>query len=122
MELTFYDLRGRSVAYCDDARHIYAFSGVPLAYLDGDSVFGFDGQHLGWWDRGWVRDHQGAWVFFTDNSTGNGPALPVKQPRPAKGFKNMPPTPAFKHLKPVRVADGLGWSSRSGAQFFESTR
>ncbi len=122
MELTLYDLRGRSIAYCDDERHIYAFSGVPLAYFDGDSVFGFDGQHLGWWDRGWVRDHQGAWVFFTDGAIGNGPPLPIKQARPAKRFKNMPPVLGFKYVKPVRIANGLGWSSRSGEQFFESTR
>lgn len=118
MEFTFYDVGGRPVAYCDDGRHIYEFSGLSLAYFEGDSIYAFNGQHLGWWDRGWVRDHEGALVFFTDFAVGVGPPLPAKQPRPAKGFKNAPPAPAFKHVKPVRVGDSWGWSFRSGMLFF----
>lgn len=120
-ELTFYDAGGRPVAYSDDRRHVYEFGGLPLAYLDGDSVYAFDGRHLGWWSHGWVRDHQGAWVFFTENAVG-GPPTPARQARPVKGYKNVPPAPAFKHVKPAPVANGLGWSSRSGSQFFQSMR
>jgi len=121
MDLTFYDAGGRATAYCDDGRVIYAFSGVPLAYFEGDSVYAFNGQHLGWWERGWVHDHQGAWVFFTESAVG-GPPTPTRHARPAKAYKNVPPPQAFKHVKPVPVAGGLGWSSRSGPQFFQSTR
>lgn len=121
MDWTFYDAAGRAVAYCDDGRLIYSFGGVALAYLEGDSVYAFNGQHLGWWDRGWVRDHHGAWVLFTEIAIG-GPSTPGRQGRPAKAFKNTPPVAAFKHVKPVPVAGGLGWSSRSGAQFFHATR
>ena len=119
MELTFYDVSGRPIAYTDDGRHIYAFSGLPLAYLDGDSVYAFNGQHLGWWDRGWVRDHQGAHVFFTDSAIIDGPPMPAKYARPVKGLRNMPPpVPVFKQVKPVPVAGGLGWSMHSGVHFF----
>jgi hypothetical protein len=120
-ELTFYDALGRPVAYCDDGRHVYEFSGLPRAYLDGDSVYAFDGQHLGWWDRGWIRDHQGACVFFTDAARG-GPPTTARQASPAKGYKNIPPKPAFQHLKPAPVANSLAWSSRSGLQFFQLMR
>ncbi|HET7506174.1 MAG TPA: hypothetical protein VFK02_34380 [Kofleriaceae bacterium] len=121
MELTFYDVTGRPIAYCEDGRHVYAFTGLPLAYLDGDSVFAFDGQHLGWWDRGWVRDHHGAWVFFTEIAAGVGLALPARRGAPPKGIKNVPPPIASGRIKPVPFADGSGWSSRSGAQFFPSS-
>ncbi len=117
-ELTFYDVGGRPVAYSDDGRLVYDFGGLSLAYLDGDSVYAFDGQHLGWWGNGWVRDHQGAWVFFTESAVG-GPPTPTRQARPAKGYKNLPPASAFKHVKPAPVANSLGWSSRSGSQFFQ---
>jgi hypothetical protein len=119
MELSFYDVGGYPVVYCDGGRYLYEFGGLPLAYLEGDSVYAFGGQHLGWWDRGWVRDHHGALVFFTDAATGAGPPLPARQRQPAKGFKNTPPTPAFKHVKPVRVADSPEWSLRSGMLFFQ---
>jgi hypothetical protein len=118
MELTFYDVAGSAIAYCDDGRLIYSFSGVPLAYLDRDSVYGFDGIHLGWWDHGWVRDHHGAWVFFTESSVG-GPPIPAKRAPPARSYKNVPIMPTFKNPRPVPPTGGLGWSSRSGAQFFQ---
>lgn len=118
MESTFYDMSGRPIAYSDDGRNVYAFSGQPLAYLEGDSVFAFDGRHLGWWDRGWIRDHHGTCVAFTEAAAG-GPPLPPRQALPAKGFKNAPPVRGFKHVKPVRAFEGNGWSMRSGAQFFQ---
>ena len=121
MDWTFYDTGGWPVAYCDDGRHIYAFTGHPVAYLEGDSVYAFNGQHLGWWDRGWIRDHHGGCALFTDAAIG-GPSLPARHALPAKGFKNAPPPRAFKHVKPVRAADGAGWSLRSGPQFFHSMR
>ena len=117
MELTFHDEHGNAIGYCEDGAVIYSFTGVPLAYLEGDSVYAFDGTHLGWWERGWVSDHQGAWVFFTESAIG-GPALPVKHARPSKGFKNPPPVPGPRSIKPVPARGGLGWSSRSGVQFF----
>jgi hypothetical protein len=119
VDLTFYDVNGRPIAYSDDGRYVYAFSGLPLAYLDGDSVYSFNGQHLGWWDRGWVRDHQGAWVFFTDFARIGGQPMPRKSVLPAKGLRALPPpVPAFKQVKPVPVAGGSGWSMRSGVHFF----
>jgi hypothetical protein len=118
MELTFYDVTGDAVAYCDDKRHLYAFSGAALAYLDGDSVYSFDGRHLGWWSRGWVCDHHGASVFFTEAADSNGPQLPARRARPSKALKMMPPLPQYQRARPVRMVNGASWSSRSGAHFF----
>ena len=118
MELSFYDARGSPTAYCEDGRILYSFNGTPLAYLDGDSVYGFKGGHLGWWSRGWVIDHQGSWVFSTELAAG-GPPLPRRRASAVKRYKKLPPAPAAKHMKPVPTTGGLGWSSRSGPQFFE---
>jgi hypothetical protein len=86
-ELTFYDVQGRPVAYSTDGCHVYAFYGVPLAYLDGDSVYSFSGRHLGWLADGWIFDHHGARALFTDAAVG-GPPLPEKQARRGRGFKD----------------------------------
>jgi len=121
MEWTFYDVSGRAIAYCDDGRHIYAFSGMPLAYLDDDSVYSFGGQHLGWWDRAWIRDHHGAWVFFTEAVAGLAQRMPTKQARPTKVFKSMLPMRGSRDVKPLRAPASTGWSSRSGIRFFTAT-
>jgi hypothetical protein len=121
MELTFYDVAGRAIAYCEDDRHIYAFGGAALGYLDADSVYAFDGQHIGWWSRGWIRDHHGAAVFFTEAAAG-GPPLPLKHGNTAKSAKGALPLAAFKRMKPVRPMESSTWSARSGPQFFPAQR
>jgi hypothetical protein len=45
---------------------VYAFCGLALGYLDGDSVYSFRGRHLGWWEDGWIFDHHGARALFTE--------------------------------------------------------
>ena len=64
-EITLFDANGAPVAYIapDEEWAIYLWNGKPVAYLehDGDafSIYGFNGKHLGWFDEGVVRDHQG---------------------------------------------------------------
>ena len=60
-EIDFYDHDGQPIAYTQDRVHIYTFSGDPVAYLDGDSVYSFSGKHLGWFVDGWIRDNYGKW-------------------------------------------------------------
>lgn len=45
--ITFYDLYGNAIAYCEDNETIYLFTGQPVAYLYEDSVYSFDGRQLG---------------------------------------------------------------------------
>jgi hypothetical protein len=122
MEFTLYDAGGRAVAYCDDDRHLYAFHGAPLAYLDGDSIYAFHGEHLGWWDRGWARDHDGACAFFSEAAGDQGPVLPPRQEHPTKAAKRAPRPAAYPLPKPVRARNASAWSLRSGMQFFPPPR
>ncbi len=122
MEFTLYDAGGRAIAYCEDGRHLYAFDGSPLAYLDGDSVYAFHGEHLGWWDHGWVRDHHGACVLFTEGADVLGPSRPSLQASPVKRAQQPTRTPAYRLPKPMRAPDVVGWSLRSGPQFFQPAR
>jgi hypothetical protein len=122
MKFALYDAGGCAVAYCDHGRHLYAFQGAALAYVDGDSIYAFHGEHLGWWDHGWVRDHDGACVFFTELAVGEGPALPPRQERPAKAAKQAPRHIAYSLPKPPRAHDVPSWSPRSGMLFFPPRR
>ena len=63
MDITFYDSHGKPTAYTEDNEHIYLFSGKPVAYIDGSSVYSYSGRHLGWFDEGWIRDNSGYCVF-----------------------------------------------------------
>ena len=50
MEKTLYDTQGEPVAYISDHLNmvIYLWDGHPAAYLYDYHVYGFNGQHLGW--------------------------------------------------------------------------
>ena len=117
--MVFYDNHGRPTAYTEDDVHIYLFTGEPVAYLDGDAVYSFNGHQFGWFENGWIRDLQGYCVFFSENATGIGPARPVKRFCPVKRVKRVKP---FKHVKAMRRTKAIkhsSWSQLSGVVFFE---
>lgn len=61
---------GVAVAYIDggDDSTIYLWGGAPTAYLDGTSIYGFNGRHLGWFEEGVVRGNQGQRVGYTEDT------------------------------------------------------
>lgn len=115
--MDFYDNMGRPVAYTDDNGHIFMFEGQPVAYLHGNSVYSFRGQHLGWFSDGWIRDERGACVLFSGAASG-GPLRPLKQLKPLKGLRQLMPLKGLRQLAPLRPLNSLGWSQILGTQFF----
>jgi hypothetical protein len=115
--VTFYDHRGMPVAYASDGRSIYLFSGKPVGYLDGDSVYAYSGRHLGWFVDGWIRDHRGNCVYFTENARG-GPVKPVKRVKPVRGVRQVRPVRGVRQVRPVRPVRSLSWSRFTGSAFF----
>jgi len=98
-QVTLFDGAGAAVAYIDydDELTIYSFAGQPLAYLSEDSVYGFNGKHLGWFDNGVLRDHSGHSAGFIQGQ------CPVfTQFEPFKGFKQFKPFKAFQQFKPFK--------------------
>jgi hypothetical protein len=117
MEIDFYDASGNPVAYSQDGKDIYLFSGSPVAYIEGDAIYSFSGRHLGWFENGLIRDRWGNCVFFTDGATG-GPVRPVRRSKPVKGAKHVKPVKGVKEVRPVKAVNSLSWSSLSGPAFF----
>ena len=60
-EISLYNSNGEAVAYIavNDDFTIYLWDGEPVAYLDDDDVYGFNGKHLGWFSQGIIIDHNG---------------------------------------------------------------
>jgi len=110
MSLDFYDYQGRPYAYSDDGETIYAFSGIPIAYISNDSIYSFSGKHLGYFNDGIIRDQHGDSLLFTDGASG-GPMKPMKMMKPMKGMKRMKPMKGMKETKPMRPMKTLSWSS-----------
>jgi hypothetical protein len=103
-EVALFDRTGKAIAYIAvDDELIYLLSGKPVAYLETDSqggyaVYGFNGQHLGWFVKGAIWDQAEAASCPTKellNSTGF---------EPFKAFKEFKPFKAFTQFAPFRPA------------------
>lgn len=114
-DLDFFDSRGRAVAYIAAGHDLifYLWTGQPVAYLDEDSLYGFNGKHLGWLKSGVIYDHDGNMVAALADRF----KTPVATP-PIKGFKEFLPFKSFKEFKPFKPFFSLGWSDTSARMFF----
>lgn len=114
-EFSFFDSQGKATAYLDfsDYSVFYLWSGEPLAYLDGESIYGFNGKHLGWYQRGLIYDHEGN-VVAAPASAFKSPV----DPTPPRGLKNLKPLKGLKELKPLKPLFGLTWSDLPARAFF----
>jgi hypothetical protein len=87
---------------------IYLWSGKPVAYLTRDSaggfhVYGFNGNHVGWFVRGVVWDHDG------NASCAVKERLQFTELEPLKSFKQFKPFKSFKEFAPFRPFFTTSW-------------
>lgn len=117
MAHSFYDQQGTPLIYTEDDEHLYSFNGKPLAYIHGNSIYSYSGNHLGWFENGWIKDSNGYFFLFSEHATG-GPLKPLKKLKPLKGLKQLKPLKSLKQLKPIKPITNLNWSSRTFDNFF----
>ncbi|QHI35361.1 hypothetical protein IMCC3317_07070 [Kordia antarctica] len=106
-EISLFDKNGDPIAYIatKEEMAIYLWDGTPVAYLDAENdeelydIYGFNGNHLGWYDDGFVINHKGYIVGFVKSATNiftrYEPFKPFKKFKPFKGFKKFPPFKPF---------------------------
>jgi hypothetical protein len=106
-DLDLFDTQGIPVAYVDDENRgtIFLWSGKPVAYLLGASVYGFNGAHLGWLQDGTLYGHSGEVFGLTQSAFASPPAVAMPKgerlPVPLKLMRDVEP------LKPTpRGAQG----------------
>lgn len=104
-ETTLFDSSGKAVAYVvDRSGTIFLFDGTPVAYMHPKSsgaafaVYGFNGQHLGWFDKGIVRDGDGYAVGFIRGAVTN----VTPRIEPLKRLKRLEPMRRMRRLEPLQ--------------------
>ena len=103
-EITLFDSDGEARAYIDtddDDLTIYLWGGTPVAYLvsNGDDfhIYGFNGKHLGWFEDGIVRDHQGYALGFIKGAVNK-----YTKNEPYKGYKEYKSYKSYKEYTPYK--------------------
>ena len=106
-EISLYNSTGEAVAYIDTDNdlNIYLWKGDPVAYLDGKSIYGFNGKHLGWLNRGIVRDNNGYAVGFMEGATN----MLTKLER-LKGLQKLEPIKSLQQLEPLEPLEKRQWA------------
>lgn len=117
MTICFYDRDGSGIAYCDDGKHIFLFSGEAVAYLEDDAVYSYRGELIGWFEEGWLRDKDGRCVAFSEQAAG-GPPHSVRQSKPHQSVKQYMPTEEHRDPRALRPIHSNAWSSLTAFQFF----
>jgi hypothetical protein len=85
---------------------IYLWNGQPVAYLEKGSVWGFNGQHLGWFAKAIIRDHDGYAVGCL-----KGAVSMLYKLEPLKGLKRLKPLKSLRKLEPLKPLDKDKWST-----------
>lgn len=113
-EISLFNSEGKPVAYVadDDDLTIYLWDGKPVCYISGDNLYGFNGNHLGWWVNGIIRNHEGNAVGATKGSIGM-----YTQYEPYKGYKEYKPYKQYKEYAPYKPYWSSNWSDISLRMF-----
>ncbi|MBZ9621274.1 4-fold beta flower protein, partial [Psychroflexus lacisalsi] len=120
-ETTLYDSQGNARAYIDydEDATIYLWNGKPVAFLENDGndmcVFGFNGNFLGWYEDGIMRDDGGNAVGARKGATNM-----MTNIEPMKSMQEMSPMRPMTSITPIKPLFTNSWSSESLTEFLYS--
>lgn len=109
--IEFFDRHGSEAAYCLDGHSLYLWSGRAAAFIHDDKVYAYDGRFIGWADRGWISDEDGACLLFERDAVG-GPHKPQRQVKTTPGPRGTKPARAELRQAPSHPASSTAWSHR----------
>jgi hypothetical protein len=90
---------------------IVSFGGRRVAYIDGEDVYGYNGEHLAWWSKGILRDHNGDISGFSkDNTDNKTPHLPYTKILPTANNVDTEPRKNRQERAPRRPSDSRSFS------------
>ena len=121
MTLTFFNKTGKAVLFTNNKNDIFLFNGIPIGYIQNDSVYAYFGTHLTWLVDGWILNHNGEAMFFTKNAIG-GPRRPAQQSIPNKPTAQTPPNKRTRASPPSIPPKRNSWGNTLDDLFNTSLR
>lgn len=112
-EVQLFDSAGTPTAVLalEDGETIYLWSGKPVAYLDGDSIVGFNGKRIGWFQHGKVYDVDGGLIGATADQFTQPPTVTS-----LPGLRQFKPFKMFEELEPLKSIFLPTWAEHQLAQ------
>ncbi|WP_345953844.1 4-fold beta flower protein [Mucilaginibacter sp. PAMB04168] len=108
-ETALFDKEGEAKAFISEDSTIYLWDGAPVAYLSDAynawHIYGFNGDHLGWYANGIIYNNDGDIV-----GAQKGAANLITLSEIGKGMKSMKPFPSLKKIAPGKPIFSSSWS------------
>jgi hypothetical protein len=102
---------GEVYAWLDrTAGRIIGVRGGHLAFINGDSIYNWRGQHAGWWEDDHVRDQSGRVALFLRRAKDLGPVLPRIAAAPRRPIVAPVPARPPCAAKPARAERAAAWA------------
>lgn len=109
--IEFFDRAGNEAAFCQDGHSLYLWEGKAAAFIQDDRIYALDGRFIGWADRGWILDEDGACLLFEHDAVG-GPEKPKRQAKTTPGPRGAKPSRVEPQYTPTRLTVSPVWSDR----------
>ena len=111
MKKIIFDQYGNPTLILHKNGRLVSFNGQSIGFLDGDSVYDYNGRHRGWLKEGVLRDHDGSCVGFTREARKSFvPIFPITKIVPIASIVAIEPIRPIKSIKPIRPIKKLSWS------------
>lgn len=110
MKYTVFDKKGNPFLVLHQNGRLVSFDGKSIGFVDGDSVFDYNGRHRGWMEKGILRDHDGFCVGFLQGANDISPILPIPKIPPIPAIPEIEPIRPIKEIKPIKPIKQLDWS------------
>ncbi|MBW8684610.1 4-fold beta flower protein [Chitinophaga rhizophila] len=114
-DIALFNKDGKAIAYIatdDEEMPVFLYNGKPVAYITKDNVYGYNGKHLGWYDKGVIRTHEGKIIATTKDASSQ-----YTQYEPYKNYKQSKPYKSYQHTAPYKVYAQSGWTAEGFEAF-----
>jgi hypothetical protein len=105
-----HEKKGQVVAFLADGGRLVSLKGKSLAWISGENVYNYTGDHLGWWADGNLIGPDGGIMAWQTRTANVGVTLPYPAPPPTPPVPSPEPTRPVPGTPPFKPPDNLAWS------------
>jgi hypothetical protein len=102
--------KGQVLAFLAEGGRIVSLKGKSLAWISGENVYNYTGDHLGWWADGYLLEPDGGVMAWQTRSTNLGATLPYAAPPPTPPVASPEPARPVPSAPPFKLLGKLDWS------------
>ena len=102
--------KGQAVAFLADGGRIVSLKGKSLAWISGENVYNYTGDHLGWWVDGNLIGPDGGVMAWQTRTANLRVTLPYPVPPPNPPVASPEPARPAPRTAPSKRPDNLDWS------------